>query len=62
MDIIFDIDGTLADCSHRLHWIQSKPKNWNAFFAGMAAPEEDLVVVVNHLIHPLYFVQDVEVG
>jgi FMN phosphatase YigB (HAD superfamily) len=35
MDIIFDLDGTLADCSHRLHFIQSKPKNWKAFFAGM---------------------------
>ena len=35
MDIIFDIDGTLADCSHRLHFIQSKSKNWKAFFDGM---------------------------
>ena len=31
MDVICDIDGTVADCSHRLHWIQSKPKNWKAF-------------------------------
>ncbi len=36
MDVIFDLDGTLADCSHRLHFIQTKPKNWNAFFTGMA--------------------------
>lgn len=35
MDVIFDIDSTLANCSHRLHFIQSKPKNWKAFFAGM---------------------------
>ncbi len=35
MDIICDIDGTVADCSHRLHWIQSKPKNWRAFYAGI---------------------------
>lgn len=42
MDIIFDIDGTLADCSHRLHWIQNKPKNWKAFFAGM---EHDVPIV-----------------
>lgn len=35
MDIIVDIDGTVADCSHRLHWIQSKPKNWKAFYAGI---------------------------
>lgn len=30
---IFDIDGTLADCSHRLHHIQKQPKDWDAFFA-----------------------------
>lgn len=29
---IFDIDGTLADCSHRLHHIQKHPKDWDAFF------------------------------
>lgn len=27
MDVIFDIDGTLADASHRLHWIQDMA-NW----------------------------------
>lgn len=30
---IFDIDGTLADCSHRLHHIQKRPKDWQSFFA-----------------------------
>lgn len=29
---IFDIDGVLADCSHRLHFIQREPKDWNNFF------------------------------
>jgi len=29
---VFDIDGTLADCSHRLHHIQKQPKDWDAFF------------------------------
>ena len=33
---IFDIDGTLADISERLHHIKKKPKNWNAFNEGMA--------------------------
>jgi phosphoglycolate phosphatase-like HAD superfamily hydrolase len=31
---IFDIDGTLADCSHRLHHIMKRPKDWPAFFAA----------------------------
>lgn len=30
---VFDIDGTLADCSHRIHYIQSQPKLWDEFFA-----------------------------
>ena len=34
--VIFDIDGTLADISERVHHIRKKPKNWNAFTAGMA--------------------------
>ena len=34
--VIFDIDGTLADVSERIHHVQKKPKNWKAFFKGMA--------------------------
>jgi phosphoglycolate phosphatase-like HAD superfamily hydrolase len=28
---IFDIDGTLADLSHRLHFIKDGKKDWNSF-------------------------------
>ena len=31
---IFDIDGTLANCDHRLHHVKNKPKNWDAFYDG----------------------------
>jgi|SRR6185312_2644228 len=31
---LFDIDGTLADCSHRLRHIRSEPKDWRSFFAA----------------------------
>jgi hypothetical protein len=34
--VIFDIDGTLADVSERIHHVKKKPKNWDAFFQGMA--------------------------
>ena len=34
--VIFDIDGTLADVSERIHHLRRKPKDWNAFFKGMA--------------------------
>lgn len=29
---VFDLDGTLADLTHRLEYIQCKPKNWAKFF------------------------------
>ena len=32
---LFDIDGTLSDCEHRLHLIKEKPKDWGAFFRGI---------------------------
>lgn len=31
---IFDIDGTLADCSDRLHFIQQEKPDWDAFYAA----------------------------
>lgn len=32
MLVVFDLDGTLADCGHRLHHVTEKPKNWKKFF------------------------------
>ncbi len=32
---VFDIDGTIADCSHRIHHIEKK--DWRAFFAACGA-------------------------
>lgn len=42
---IFDIDGTIADLSHRLPLIQKTPKDWPAFFA--ACPDD---VPIEHTI------------
>ncbi|OWK41998.1 AAA family ATPase [Fimbriiglobus ruber] len=33
--VIFDIDGTLADATHRLHHVTKEPKNYDAFFAAV---------------------------
>lgn len=33
--IIFDIDGTLADISQRLHFIQGEKKDWESFYNAM---------------------------
>ena len=47
MIYIFDIDGTLADISHRLHHIQKTPKDWTAFFAdcGDDCPIPEIIAV-----------------
>jgi hypothetical protein len=52
--IICDIDGTIADLSHRLHYIRpdhpafTGKKNWPAFHAGCAedAPHEDVRLIL----------------
>lgn len=31
--IVFDIDGVLADCSHRLHYIQGENKDYDKFYS-----------------------------
>ena len=31
--IVFDIDGVIADCSHRLHYIQGDNKNYDKFYS-----------------------------
>ncbi|MDE2098930.1 MAG: hypothetical protein KGL39_16875 [Patescibacteria group bacterium] len=48
---IFDLDGTLADCTHRLHHIQKNPKDWDAFNAGCYS--DMLIEHVAHVFHAL---------
>ena len=47
--VIFDIDGTLADITHRLHHIKKEPKDWDAFFA--ACPDDSPVIPIINLTH-----------
>jgi hypothetical protein len=34
---VFDIDGVVADVRHRLHFLDSRPKDWSGFFAAAGA-------------------------
>jgi phosphoglycolate phosphatase-like HAD superfamily hydrolase len=45
---IVDIDGVVADVRHRLHHLESRPKNWDGFFADAGAdpPHEEGVALV----------------
>lgn len=48
--ILCDIDGTLADCRHRLHFVLPGAKrDWDAFFAAM--DDDSLIEPVRELIY-----------
>jgi 3-deoxy-D-manno-octulosonate 8-phosphate phosphatase KdsC-like HAD superfamily phosphatase len=46
--VIFDIDGTLADCNHRLHYVRSKPRNFDAFETAVMA-DQPIWPIINTL-------------
>ena len=49
-NIICDIDGTLADLTHRLHFVRGPgKKDWDAFFGAIQhdSPHEDVINVLN---------------
>jgi hypothetical protein len=53
MIYIFDIDGTLADISHRLHFIhQQIPADWDGFFA--ACPKDVPIPEVIEVMRALW--------
>lgn len=56
---LFDIDGTLADLTHRLHHIQKQPKDWDAFFEACQADVPishvlDLVAQLSNTTHVVF--------
>jgi len=59
--IICDIDGTLANCRHRLHWLRQEPKNWTRFFEEMIhdTPRDEIlenVLAYQETGHPIFLV------
>ena len=58
MIYIFDIDGTIADLSHRLHFIQQKPADWKAFFAACKddKPIPEVITVLQTLSREGHFI------
>jgi phosphoglycolate phosphatase-like HAD superfamily hydrolase len=53
MDVIFDIDGTLLDISHRLKFIQQKPKDWNAFRDPKQKRWDEPIMPIVHIFNAL---------
>lgn len=51
--IICDIDGTLADCTHRLPLIAGEKKDWDGFFGNMGEDEPRYTVI--RFVNDLYW-------
>ena len=49
--IVVDLDGTLADCNHRLHFIEQPKKDWKSFFNH--CNEDSVIEPVRELINML---------
>ena len=49
IDIIFDIDGTILDISHRVKFALQNPKDWKSFYSNMDAdqPIEEICLCLN---------------
>jgi phosphoglycolate phosphatase-like HAD superfamily hydrolase len=50
-DVIFDVDGTLMNIEHRRHFVENKPRHWEAFRREMVndTPNEDVVMMAKLL-------------
>lgn len=49
--VIFDLDGTLADCSHRIHLIEGSNKDYDAFYK--ASENDTLIESVANIFYAL---------
>lgn len=50
--IICDLDGTLCNIDHRLHYVKTKPKNWKAF--EKACVNDPVVQPVFELVNAMH--------
>ena len=58
MNIVFDLDGTLADTAHRVHYLEQKPKDWGGFFA--AAKDDPPIAVTCKVFLRLHMASTVD--
>jgi len=59
MRIVFDLDGTLANCVHRLHYIKrpkGEKKDWDSFHR--ACVDDSLIVPIHALYWDLIYTED----
>lgn len=54
--IIFDIDSTLSNNQHRVHWLEGEKKDWDRFYSEMDkdTPNEALVWLCRAVVDAIY--------
>lgn len=52
--IVFDIDGVLADCSHRLKYIQGKDKDYDKFYSDEEIMKDKIIEAGRKIVDMLY--------
>jgi hypothetical protein len=55
MQVIFDIDGTLLNIEHRLHFLKQSPKDWKSFRDPELKRLDEPIVPVIDLFNALYY-------
>ncbi len=57
-NIIVDLDGTLANCDHRIHHVRRADPDWDSFFAecGNDVPNPWCVQMINSMVYAGYHV------
>lgn len=48
--IIVDLDGTIADCDHRKHFIEGNKKNWEAFLDPVNIFNDPLIETIANVV------------
>lgn len=51
--VLVDLDGTLADCDHRKHFLDCEPKNWTGFLNPVLVAEDPLIESIARVVHSL---------
>jgi hypothetical protein len=53
MDYLFDVDGTLLDITHRLKFIQKKPRDWGAFRDPIQKRWDEPIIPIMNIFNAL---------
>ena len=56
--VVVDLDGTVADCTHRLHFINGETKDWKGFYEACKddKPIMSMIDMVRALNERYYYV------